>query len=191
MAVNNYATLDDKALFVMVKEGEERAFAEIVNRHQSNLQGFVFKFVYDANATADIVQETFLRVYKNRDKAGTIDYFSTWTYTIASNLARTYLRTQKRWDMYSMDDDDNFLQFEGHNPMPDEGVERQSIEREIYNAIELLPDDFRETAYLWALGFDYKMMAEEMGCPEGTVKSRLNRAKLRLQQTLNNLYNDL
>ena len=73
------------------------AFEVIVNRYKNRLMNFVFRFIGDYDVAEDIVQETFLRVFKKRRDYRAIANFSTWIFTIAGNLAKSELRRQKRW----------------------------------------------------------------------------------------------
>ena len=92
----------DEDLIARFQNGDEYAFDEIVNRYKDRLLNFVFRFIGQIDESEDIVQDTFLKVYKNKNSYVNIARFSTWIYTIAGNLAKTELRKRKRRRVFSI-----------------------------------------------------------------------------------------
>ncbi|HQE62853.1 MAG TPA: sigma-70 family RNA polymerase sigma factor, partial [Candidatus Latescibacteria bacterium] len=92
----------DEDLLAQSLDGSVNAFEVIVNRYKDRLFNFVVRFVGDQETAEDIVQETFLRAYRNRDTFQAVAKFSTWIYTIAGNLAKSELRRRKRWRFLSL-----------------------------------------------------------------------------------------
>ena len=140
----------------------------------------------------DIVQETFLRVYKNKHMYKEIAKFSTWVYTIAGNLAKTELRRRKRHKIFSVS---NFVNEERDYDIPDrehspeKKVDSAIQEEIIQKAIEKLPAKFKEVIILRDIqGFAYEEISQILNIPLGTVKSRVNRGRLKLQEDLRFLY---
>lgn len=86
----------DEQLIARFQEGDEYAFDLLVKRYRDPLMNFIFRFVGDRTDSEDILQETFLRLYKNKHYYKEIAKFSTWIYTIAGNLAKTELRKKKK-----------------------------------------------------------------------------------------------
>jgi RNA polymerase sigma factor (sigma-70 family) len=89
-------TMDDSAVVTAFLGGEERAFSELVERYQSRLLNFVYRTIGDREKAEDLVQEVFIRVYRHLHRFDRSKKFSTWAYTIASNLAKNELRNRSR-----------------------------------------------------------------------------------------------
>ncbi len=169
-----------------------QAFDMLVRRYKDQLLNFVYRFVGNQSDAEDIVQETFLRVYKNKHYYKEIAKFSTWVYTIAGNLAKTELRRRKRHKIFSVS---NFVNEERDFDIPDEkrnpeaevdGTIKEDI---IQKAIEKLPPKFKEVIILRDVqGFAYEEISQILNIPLGTVKSRVNRGRLKLQEDLKFLF---
>ena len=90
------AQTDTNDLIAAHLAGDERAFTRLVTRYQPRLVNFVTRMIQDRERAEDLVQEAFLRVYRHLNRFDPSRKFSTWVYTIASNLARNELRNRKR-----------------------------------------------------------------------------------------------
>jgi RNA polymerase sigma factor (sigma-70 family) len=90
------STLNDSQVVQKFLDGEERAFGELVDRYDTRLVNFVYRTVGDRERAQDLVQETFVRVYRHLHRFDQTKKFSTWIYTIASNLAKNELRNRSR-----------------------------------------------------------------------------------------------
>jgi RNA polymerase sigma-70 factor (ECF subfamily) len=180
--------LSDVQLLAAVVLGDVVAFEKIVNRYKGRLYNFVFRFVGDQETAEDIVQETFLRAYRRRKEYRAIANFSTWLFTIAGNLAKSELRRRKRWRFLSLDWDDdagNGMEIADESLRPDTMAESSMTDMRIQEAIDTLPANYRQVVILRDIeGLSYQEIAEIARCPVGTVKSRVNRGRLRLQQKL-------
>ena len=151
-SINTRQETTDEELIARFQNGDNYAFDLLVKRYKDPLMNFIFRFVGEKNEAEDIVQETFLRLFKNKHYYKEIAKFSTWIYTIAGNLAKTELRKRKRRKLFSIS-------------------HYMATERDIQ-------------------GFSYEEVAEIVNIPLGTVKSRVNRARLRLQEDLKDLMDD-
>ena len=171
-----------------VAAGDTEAYGSIVNRYRGRLHSFVFRFVNDRETAEDIVQETFLRAFRKRKEYRAIANFSTWLFTIAGNLAKSELRRRKRWRFLSVhkdDDSDTGFELPDESYLPDRMTESSLIDGQIQSAIQSLPANYRQVILLRDVeGMSYQEIAEIIKSPVGTVKSRVNRARLRLQQKL-------
>jgi RNA polymerase sigma-70 factor (ECF subfamily) len=182
----------DEQLIFRFQQGDIDAFEELVRRYKDQLMNYVFRFVGNRSDAEDIVQETFLRVYKNKHYYKEIAKFSTWVYTIAGNLAKTELRRRKRKKLLSVsnimkDDKDYDIPDHGHNP--EKAVDGSIKETIIQNAIEKLPPRFKEVIILRDVqGFSYEEISQILNIPLGTVKSRVNRGRLKLQEELAEIF---
>jgi len=182
--------LTDAEVLSEVASGDIDAYGEIVARYSGRLLNFVLRFVGDRETAEDIVQETFLRSFRKRREYRAIANFSTWLFTIAGNLAKSELRRRKRWRFLSLNrDEESQTGFElpDESFRPDLVAESSLADTQIQQAIAQLPDNYREVILLRDVeGMSYQEIARVVRCPVGTVKSRVNRARIRLQQKLRN-----
>ncbi len=177
----------DEELIARFQEGEERAFNEIVFRYKDRLLNFVYRFLNDIDKAEDLVQDTFLKVYTHKHSYQEIAKFSTWLYTIAGNLARTELRKLKRRKTYSISD----LSYDNKEyeiPLidnPESQIESSDFSQNLQKAMNLLPPDFKTMVILRDIQeLSYEDISKIVGVPIGTVKSRINRGRLKLQSML-------
>jgi len=178
----------DEDLIERFQKGDLYAFDLIVKRYKEQLLNFVYRFVGNQEEAEDIVQETFLRVYRKRKAYKRIAKFSTWIYTIAGNLSRTELRRRKRRKIFSVtdmgyEDRDYEISDDGYNPESHvEGVIQEEI---IHKEINNLSPKFREVIILRDVQeLSYEEISKIIRVPIGTVKSRVNRGRLKLQSRL-------
>lgn len=178
----------DEDLILAFQNGDVSAFEEIVRRYRDPLFNFVVRLLGDSFFSEDIVQETFLRVYRNRHRYHQVAKFSTWIYTIASNLAKTELRRRKVRNFFSIsskgeDEKDYDLVDNSIDIERDvDGVLKGEI---ILKEIHALPFHFREAVLLRDVqDLSYEEISQILNVPLGTVKSRVNRGRSRLQKKL-------
>ena len=178
-------SLDDSAVVGAFLEGEERAFDELVDRYQARLLNFVYRTIGDREKAEDLIQEVFVRVYRHLHRFDRSKKFSTWIYTIASNLAKNELRNRSRNPLVlfqsirkQWDEDDRPLQFEDATSRPDDLYRKRHLRELVERSVEQLPEHHRQVFVLRELeGKSYEEIAEITACNLGTVKSRLNRAR--------------
>lgn len=189
------ADIADEELMRQVSDGGIDAFDIIVARYRDRLLNFVFRFLGDRETAEDIVQETFLRVYKNRKEYKVLASFSTWIFTIAGNLAKSELGRRKRWRFTSIDwDDQNERRVElpDESWQPDELAETSIANDLIQRAIDSLPVKYRQVVILRDVeGMSYQEISKIVKVPVGTVKSRVNRGRLKLQARLKRLWKEV
>ncbi|MBO8130215.1 MAG: sigma-70 family RNA polymerase sigma factor [Candidatus Marinimicrobia bacterium] len=189
---NNKYEFTDEELIAKFQNGDEGAFEELVHRYAGRLLNFVYRFVYDKKEAEDIVQDTFLRVYMNRHAYREIAKFSTWIYTIAANLAKTFLRKKKyRKVMFlsQMGPDEN-KDFEIKDEEEIRIIEKDMRvdEETIQRALLKLPEHFKTILILRDIQeLSYEEISNILEIPIGTVKSRINRARLRLQKEISKI----
>ena len=166
--------------------GDRLAFGELVRRYQGRLQGFVARMIGDRDRAEDLVQEAFLRVHRHLHRFDRSRKFTTWVYTIASNLARNELRNRRRTPLVFFeqirsshaDDDHRPLQFEDSSLRPDVLFANRHLREQVEAAVDRLTPHHREVFVMRELeGLSYHEIAARTGCTLGTVKSRLNRAR--------------
>ena len=181
----------DEDLISRFQGGDLYAFDLIVKRYKNQLLNFIYRFLGNTEEAEDLVQETFLRVYRNRTAYRKIAKFSTWIYTIAGNLAKTELRKRKRRRFFSIselgyNDKDYDISDNAYNPERDvDGVMKEEI---IHKEIMMLSPKFREVIILRDVQqLSYEEISKIVNIPLGTVKSRVNRGRLKLQEKLQHL----
>ena len=176
---------DDSGVVTAFLGGEERAFEELVVRYQTRLLNFIYRTVGDRERAEDLVQEVFISVYRHLHRFDRSKKFSTWVYTIASNLAKNELRNRSRNPLVlfqtvkkNWQDEDRPLEFEDSSTRPDDMYRKRHLRRVVEESVAKLPEHHRDVFILRELeGKSYEEIAEITGCNLGTVKSRLNRAR--------------
>jgi RNA polymerase sigma-70 factor (ECF subfamily) len=185
----------DEELIARFQQGDSYAFDLLVKRYKDPLLNFIYRFIGDFVEAEDIVQETFYRVFKNKHYYKEVAKFSTWIYTIAGNLAKTELRRRKRRKVFSIHKEtplEQELELPDLKADPEKEVNSIVTEKIIQKAISSLPKKFRQVIVLRDIqGFSYEEISSIIKVPLGTVKSRVNRARLKLQEDLDFLQDDL
>lgn len=191
MALNLFNTIrkrSDEELMGRVRtDDDDRAFNELYRRHARRLQGFFFRMLGgNGELAADFVQEVFLRLWSSRARYREGDSVSTWMFSMAYNLCKNEYRHQSRCIVESV---------EGEGVMAEQTYEEDfelqmdvgTLDRLLHEELQLLSPDSR---LLFALRYEEELtvpqVAEIVGVPEGTVKSRLNRLMGHLRQRLTN-----
>jgi len=177
--------LSDTELVEAYLEGDPRRFQELVDRYEGRMVNFIQRSIGDRDRAYDLAQETFIRVYRHIERFDTSKKFSTWIYTIASNLAKNELRNRSRNPLVlfqrltsNWDDDHRPLQFEDSSMAPDDLYNKRHLQELVEKAAEELPPHHREVFILREIeGKSYEEIAEITDTQLGTVKSRLNRAR--------------
>jgi RNA polymerase sigma-70 factor, ECF subfamily len=182
--------------------GDSRAFAQLLERHRRPIFNFLVRSVGDTNQAEDLLQEVFLRVVRGAEGYQRQAKFTTWLYTIARNLCVDAQRRGKFRKTTSLDAPGHEgSDGEEGSPLIDriadsqQGTERQAIGRELRvkmeQAIARLPTDQREVFLMREMsGMPFKDIADVVGCPENTIKSRMRYALERLREELDE-YKDL
>ena len=184
--------IDDSELVARYLDGERFAFNELVDRYQERLLNFIYRTIGDRDRAEDLVQETFVRVYRHLHRFDQTKKFSTWAYTIASNLAKNELRNRSRNPLVlfqaikkNWDADHRPLEFEDSTYAPDDLFRKRHLREKVEAAVAELPEHHRVVFVLRELeGKTYEEISEITGVTLGTVKSRLNRARNRFAQII-------
>ena len=184
----------DEDLMEHFQAGTVEAFNILVERYSERLTHYLYGFLADTKRCEDLLQETFLRVYRNRHSYQRIAKFSTWLYTIAGNLARSEYRKRKRRRMYSIqsvnrDNEEYEMAIPDETFAPDKHAESSLQDKYIQDALFQIPQTFREVVVLRDIQqLAYDEIAKITGLPMGTVKSRINRGRTKLQLLLKDIY---
>ncbi|MBL8151466.1 MAG: sigma-70 family RNA polymerase sigma factor [Blastocatellia bacterium] len=185
--------VSDHELIAAIGQGDEAAFNEIVDRYRNQIINFIYRMLGDYDRAVELSQETFLRIYTSASKYQATYSFSTYIYRIASNLAISELRHRKRRKWISIfspfgtkdEDKEQELAIPDLQPLQDEAMIDTERRKAVAKAIETLPEKYKLTLVLRDVeGLSYDMIAEVTGLSEGTVKSRINRARNLLRDKL-------
>ena len=178
---------DEELMGRVCADADDRAFNELYRRHARRLKGFFFRMLGGNNdLAADFVQEVFMRLWSSRARYREGDSVSTWMFSMAYNLCKNEYRHQSRCIVESVEDEGVMAE-----QTYEEDFELQmdvgTLDRLLHEELQLLPPDSR---LLFALRYEEELtvpqVAEIVGVPEGTVKSRLNRLMGHLRQRLTN-----
>lgn len=182
--------LRDEDLVVLVQQGQRRAFDEIVARYKGRLYAFILRMVKDPGLAEELTQETLIRVYLHADKYREIARFSTWVFTIATNLVRNRMRQQSRLPrLLSLnpvpDDDEVPLDPPDPHADPSRDLEGEELGRLINEATARIPERYRIPFLLREIEqLTYEEIQQVTGLKLGTVRSRINRARTRFRQNI-------
>jgi RNA polymerase sigma-70 factor (ECF subfamily) len=193
---------DDDADFVArCRKGDTEAFAVLVRRHQKKMLNVAFRMIGDYDEACDVVQEAFLSAYRAIGKFRGDARFSTWLCGIVLNHSRSHLKQKAarlRHEAGSLEDPvkskDESLTNEPHSPEISvlERIEKRELEAKVQECIGLLDGEQREVLILRDIQeFSYEEIGVMLKLPEGTVKSRLFRARSALKGCLSRVFGDL
>lgn len=186
---------DEDVIKVFQETDDIEAYNILVKRYKDPLMNFVYRFVGDRDVSTDIVQETMIKFYLNKDSYKSFAKFSTWIYTIAGNLAKNELKRRKRRTILSLDNEDDenrSLQVEDTKFIsPERSADNEIKGSMIQKALAKVKPVYREVVILRDIdGFSYEEIADITELSIGTVKSRINRGRGQLQKLLKNIYNE-
>jgi len=178
--VSDPVDLTDKDLLARVKANDTIAFSVLVDRYKIRLFNLIYRMLQNREEAEDILQETFLRVFKEKEKYDPTYAFSTWIYTIALNLCRNELKRKKRFKFFGLD-----LIKEDRRYAVEEKGNKNCLSSTLEKAIASLPVKYRTVFLLREVNqLSYEEMSQSLDIPLGTVKSRVNRARLILRKRL-------
>ena len=190
-SMNSPYIYTDEELIARFQKGDEQAYVELVNRYRDRLLNFAYRFVNDEEQAEDVVQDTLLKLYTHRHYYRNIAKFSTWIYTIAGNLAKTELRKRKRHkvtNLSQMGRQEQEYELPATEAETGQKVDGHYAGKQIQQAIQMLPLHFRTVIILRDIQeLSYEEISNIVDVPLGTVKSRINRARLQLQKALKDL----
>ncbi len=181
----------DKTLVSQICQGDPAAFAELVDRYSPRLFGACLGFLGNVQDAEDCVQDAWIKVYRNIGSFRGGSSLFTWIYRIAMNCCHDNLRRRNHTRTYSLDDNletENgqiTVQFADDKPLPDEVVEQRQFATFIRQEIAALKPSLREIIVMRdLLGYTYEEISGLLGLKEGTVKSRLSRARNQLAKNI-------
>lgn len=185
--------VSDHVLLEETLAGDEDAFAELVSRYRNQITSYIYRMTNDYDGAVDLAQETFVRVYRAAGRYQTTHAFSTYIYRIATNLAISELRKRKRRRLVSLTglligaEGEEARDFDApdEKPLQDTNLVDTERRRVVQRAISTLPEKYRAPLVLRDVeGKSYDEIAQILSTSEGTVKSRINRARNFLREKM-------
>jgi RNA polymerase sigma-70 factor (ECF subfamily) len=183
-----HADASDPALVARVRAGEDAAFDELVARHQEKVYGIALRLTGNAADAEEILQDTFLAVYRKLSSFREQSKFTTWLYRVATNTALMHLRSGKRHQAEPLDQYLPQFDQSGHfidaTPVPraDDLVERKQLADQAMQAVERLAEPYRAVFVLRDVeDLSTQETAEILEIDPGVVRTRLHRARLMLR----------
>ncbi|HEY9677814.1 MAG TPA: sigma-70 family RNA polymerase sigma factor [Drouetiella sp.] len=191
---NSYQKMEDSELVLLCQKKDKAAFDALMNRHQRNVHAMLYKMAPDWNDTADLAQEAFIRIWRGIDKLQNPKAFKSWMGQIVTNLFYDELRKRPRQTIIMSLDAPMGGDEEGESPTrdipdsaagPEELYDRQSTRKAVEDAIATLPRQFRTAIILREVNdLPYDEIAAITQTDIGTVKSRISRARSKVQNIL-------
>jgi RNA polymerase sigma-70 factor (ECF subfamily) len=188
----------DEELLQQFRRGHSEAFGQLVRRYERELYGYLRRYLGDGSLAEDVFQNTFLQVYLKSGQYEPGRPVRPWLYTIATNQAIDALRRNGRHQAVSLDEPRadagegelarlmEMLQSRG--PSPVESASTSERREQVRASVEKLPDFLKQVLILaYYQGLKYREIADILGIPVGTVKSRLHAALVKLQEAWANI----
>lgn len=173
----------DQQLVERVQKGDKRGFDLLVLKYQHKMVSVVGRYIHDSHEVYDVVQEAFIKAYRALGNFRGDSQFYTWLYRIAINTAKNYLVSRGRRPPATDVDVEDAEYYSGSDLLkdvdtPENNLFRDELKAEVDAAIRELPEDLRTAVTLREMeGLSYEEIADVMGCPVGTVRSRIFRAR--------------
>ena len=188
--------MDESELVLAAQKGDLNAFNHLVLTYQEVAFNVAYRILSDDDASEDATQNAFLSAYRNIStyRGGS---FRAWLLRIVTNACYDELRRRKRRPTTPLEpmDNENDEEIESPSwladdgPGPEEYFERQELDKAVQSCLEGLPDDFRVVIVMVDVqGFDYEEVSQVIGKPLGTIKSRLARARLKVKNCLQGVW---
>ena len=180
---------NDEQLIKDFQQGNQVAYEILYNRYKDRIYNFVYRYVNDVDIAQDIAHDTFLKLYTHKHTYKEIAKFSTWLFTIALNICRTELRKKKRRKTYSTSElsteDREFAISSDQNVIEDKSSDSFEINAVVNSCLMKLSEEFRTMIIFRDIQeLSYDVISNIMELPIGTVKSRINRGRIKLNQFL-------
>ena len=178
--------LTDEQLMLRVQEGHTASFDLLVERYKDRLFNYLLRLVGNRDEAEEIAQEAFVKAYIHAGKYKTIAKFSTWLYTIATNLVRNRMRSRSRapqifslWSKRGSEgEEEKLIDLIDPNRTPEDKINDVELGEIINRAIEQIPEKYRTSFVLREINqLSYEEIAAVTGLKLGTVRSRINRAR--------------
>lgn len=181
--------MEESAIVKRAKAGDEHAFEQLVLRYEKKVYNLAYRYMGNEFDALDISQETFLRVYRFLPQFNEESLFSTWLFRIATNVCKDSLRKKSTQSEISLvisgDEDDYLMDLPDLKYSPENKLEQGEMRREIADCLKSISPDHREILIMRdIMGLPYEDIAQTLKTNEGTVKSRISRAREKMRTLL-------
>ena len=174
---------NEKELLKKCLKGDKKAMEAIVINYQKPIFNYFFRNVRNREIASDLTQDIFLKVFSNLKKYNFSYKFSTWIYALSHNHLIDYYRKKKNisFSTYAHDGSDNLDFPDEKNLTREEELINEEIKDKVWNAVELLPEEYRELIIMrYVNGLKYDEISTILNIPMGTLKNKIFRAKKKL-----------
>ncbi|HHV28550.1 RNA polymerase sigma factor [Acetivibrio mesophilus] len=181
----------EKELIGKAKQGDVEAFEKLIEGCQKKVFNIAFRMLGNFDDASELSQEVFLKAYKSIKNFKGDSLFNTWIYKVTTNACLDEIRKRKNKKVVSLDEDIEIggnemkRQIKDDSPGPELTAEDNELKRAVKDSINMLSEEYRTVIVLRDIqGFSYEEISGIIKCPEGTVKSRINRARQALKKIL-------
>ena len=178
--------MDERELIARLQKRDEAAFEELIRQYEKKVYTLCFRMCGNSEDAEEAAQDAFLALWRGIDRFRQESSLSTWIYRLATNVCIDTLRRRKKQSgSVSLDDEELFVDAVDTSPQPQETVEHREAQKLLQEGLSALPEEYRKVLILREIeGLSYTEIAEVLEISEGTVKSRLSRARLALRTVL-------
>ena len=177
----------DKILIERSQNGDVKAFEELISGHEKRIYNIAYRLTGNYHDASDMAQETIIKIYKSISKYRGDAAFTTWIYRITVNTCMDELnrRKRKKESFYDIEEGEVFNEIADYSMNPENIIEQERIKQYLENLILALNPEYRIVMVLREhSGFSYQEIADYLNISIGTVKSRINRARIALQRKI-------
>lgn len=181
--------MTDEELVEKVKKGDADVYEKIIQKYQSKVFGLIYNMTKNQNEIEDLAQEVFIKIYKNLGKFKGDSSLYTWIYKITVNLCLDEMKKRKNViyldEKIEVDDGEVNGELPSEDKSQEELYEEKELQEKLHNCINKLPEKQRVMIVLRDIkGFSYEEISKITDVKLGTVKSQINRARLKLKELL-------
>lgn len=190
----SFADNSEEQLIKELKAGKESAFNRLIEEHKNRVYRIALSLVKNPTDAEDVAQDVFIKIYTSVSSFKGNSSLATWIYKITYNMSLDFLKSKnrriKRFKTLDDPEDAEILSLSDDSFLPEKAYENLELKKDLDAALEQLPEDQREMVTLKDVhGFSYEEIIEMTGLKEGTMKSRLNRARASLRKMLQSKWN--
>ena len=185
------AAMDERLLVKKAQKGDHKAFEQLMEEHFKKIYNLAYRMTGNPDDASDMTQEVMLKLFRNIGSFKGDSKFSTWVYRVATNTCLDELKKSRRHSHTSLNteydtgDGEITCEVEDTSPTPEEMTEKKELRGMVADAVQRLSPDHRAAIVLRDIkGFSYGEIAKILNCTEGTVKSRISRARASLKEVL-------
>ena len=184
--MNDKFKYSDEKLILRFQEGDINAYNELVKRYKDRLLNFVLRYFNNVEQAEDVVQDTLIKLYTHASYYKNVAKFSTWIFTIAKNNALTELRKNKRKKTDSLwTEDGQIIDINSKEESLDSKVQNEIAIDQLNKFLDEIPENFRMAVVLRDFQeLSYEEISKILEIPIGTIKSRINRGRIRLAEKM-------